>query len=153
MRIAVVLPALAAIAVAGCGYRFTTAYHLKDAERATVTPFENLSAEPELGAAVSAALREELARRGAAGEGAVIEGEVRSTEPVPTAAAGAAYRIGLQVRARLKVGARVVAQHDLRRDGDYVAGVDALETEGRRALALRRAAADVARDVLRAFER
>ena len=150
---AAVLPALAAVALAGCGYRFTTAYHLKDAERATVAPFENLSAEPELGATVAAALREELARRGAAGEGAVIEGDVRSGEPAPTAPAGAAYRVALLVRARLKVGARVVAAREVRRESDYVAGVAALETEGRRSLALRRAAGDAAKDVLRAFER
>jgi hypothetical protein len=43
----------------------------------------------------------------------------------------------------------------VRREADYLTGVgsDALETEGRRALALRRTAEDAARELLRAFER
>ncbi len=147
--------AVAAALVAGaCGYRFTTASPLHGGvERATVAPFENLSAEPELGAAVAAALREELARRGAAGEGAIIEGEVRAGEPAPTAPRGPSYRVAVEVRARLRVGGKVVAERTVRSDSDYVAGADALETEGRRALALRRATAGAAREIVRALGR
>jgi hypothetical protein len=135
-----------------------------------VRTFENLSTEPELGAALTAALREELARRGAdAGEGAAaaIEGDVRATPAVPLVAAtrnpegafgaaqagGGAWRIGIDVRARLVEGGAVVAEHAARLEADYVGGGDPLETEGRRAIALRRLAADAARTVLRAFER
>jgi hypothetical protein len=47
----------------------------------------------------------------------------------------------------------VVAEHRARTETDYVGGADPLETEGRRALALRRLAADAAGGILRAFER
>ena len=90
--------------------------------------FENLSTEPELGAALTAALRTELARRGAdAGEvcSTVIEGDVRATDPSPTSptsaatagtapssgaaqARGGTWRIGLEVRARLVAGRAAV---------------------------------------------
>jgi hypothetical protein len=57
------------------------------------------------------------------------------------------------VRARLVAGGTTVAEHVARREADYVGGGDPLETEARRALALRRLADDAAREVLRAFER
>jgi hypothetical protein len=161
----------AAVALGGCGYGFSQRFVARGgAERVHVRPFENLSTEPELGAALAAALRDELSRRGAdAGEGtqATIEGDVRATEPVPSSAAteagaspvgaaqagGGTWRIGLEVRARLVADGAVVAEHAARLDGDYVGGGDPLETEGRRAIALRRLAADAARRILRAFER
>jgi hypothetical protein len=172
----------AAVALGACGYGFSQRWVARGgAERVHVRTFENLSTEPELGAALTAALREELARRGAdAGEGApaAIEGDVRATEPVPTSPATAAaraglihtdlppgtpvgaaqvgggtWRVGLEVRARLVEGGAVVAQHAARVEADYVGGGDPLETEGRRAIALRRLAGDAARGVLRAFER
>jgi hypothetical protein len=127
-----------------------------------VRAFENLSTEPSLGAEVTAALRDELARRGAAGDAAapaVIEGRVRAFPPTPSTAAGASYpatwRIAVEVSARLVVDDKAVAERTVRRETDYLAGVagDALETEGRRALALRRVAADAARDILQSFER
>jgi len=163
--------AAAAVAVAACGYGFSQRYVARGgAESVHVRTFENRSTEPELGAALTAALRDELARRGAdAGEGApaAIEGDVRATEPVPTSAATAAgrstagaaqvgggtWRIGIDVRARLVAGGAVVAEHAARLEADYGGGDDPLETEGRRAIALRRLAADAARGVLRAFER
>lgn len=152
MRAAALLAA-ALLPLASCGYRFTTAYHLRDADRATVLPFANLSGDPQLGAELASALRQELARRGAAGEGAVIEGDVRAGDAAPSSPGGATYRVALDVHARLRVGGAVVAEKAVRRETDYVAGVDALETEARRALALRQLAGDAARDVLRAFER
>jgi hypothetical protein len=162
----------AAAALAACGYGFTQRYVAKGGVASIhVRPFENLSTEPELGAAITTALRAELSRRGAeAGEGAPasIEGDVRATEPVPAttrtaAASGAAgvgsatevsgWRIAVEVRARLvqASGART-AEHSARREGFYLAGADPLETEGRRALAVRQLAQDAAREVLRAFE-
>ncbi|HEY6101466.1 MAG TPA: LPS assembly lipoprotein LptE [Anaeromyxobacter sp.] len=163
-------PTLAlALAAAACGYGFTQRYVAKGgADRVHVRAFENLSTEPDLGAAITSALRTELSRRGAeAGEGAAaaIEGEVRATEPAPTSqrtlvgVGGPApseigtWRIALEVRARLHEGGKKVAEHVARREAGYLAGADPLETEGRRALALRRLADEAAREVLRAFER
>jgi hypothetical protein len=160
----------AALALGACGYGFSQRFVARGgAERVHVRAFENLSTEPELGAALTAALRSELARRGAdAEEGApaAIEGDVRATEPAPTSGAtmnlaapgaaqagGGTWRIALEVRARLVADGAVVAEHGARVEADYVGGADPLETEARRAIALRRLAADAARGVLRAFER
>ncbi len=156
--------AAAALALAACGYGFTQRYTARGgAESVYVRSFENRSAEPELGAAVTAALRSELARRGAAGgEGTstAIEGDVRAGEPAPTSVrsvggttAVSTWRVALEVRARLVAGGATVAEHVVRRELDFLGGVDPLETEGRRALALRRAADDAAREILHAFER
>jgi hypothetical protein len=149
--------ALASLALGGCGYAFSQRYVAKGgATSVFVRPFENRSTDPELGAAVAAALRTELARRGAdAGQGAAaqIDGEVRAGEPVITSRGGASWRVGVTVRARLVAQGATVAEHVARREADYVGGADPLETEARRALALRRAADEAARDVLRAFER
>jgi hypothetical protein len=158
MRPALALaPALAAaIALGGCGYRFANRAELKGgAEAAFVAPFENLSAEPELGAAAAAALRDELARRGAAagaGARAVIDGEVRSGAPAPSTLGPRTYRIALEARARLRVDGAIVAERTVRREADYLAGTDPNESETRRAIALRRLAADLARELVRAFE-
>lgn len=140
-----------------CGYGFSQRYVARGgAERIHVRPLETLSTDPGLGEMVTAALRSELARRGAdAGEDApaAIEGDVRAMEPAPTSAGGATWAIAIEVRARLVAAGRAVAERTVRRSGDYLGGADALETEGRRALALRRLAEDAARDVLRALER
>jgi hypothetical protein len=150
----------AALALGACGYGFSQRYVARDgAERVVVRPFENASTEPELGAAVTSALRAALARRGAdAGEGApaVLEGEIRAGEPVPTSSRGAAtatWRIAVEVRARLVGRDGVSAEHVARREIDYLSGADPLETEGRRAVALRRLLDDAAEEILRAFER
>jgi hypothetical protein len=157
-----------AVALSACGYGFSQRYvALGGADRIHVRVFENRSSELELGATVTSALRGELARRGSdAGEGApaVIEGEVRATEPAVTSTApattdpeataiAATWRIGVEVRARLVARDAAPVERLVRREIDFVAGADPLETEGRRALALRRAADEVARDLLRAFER
>ncbi len=148
---------VAALALAACGYGFSQRWVARGgAERVNVRGFENLSTEPELGAAVAAALRTELARRGADGAGeaqAEIDGDARATEPTPTSAGAATWRIAIEVRARLVAGGAPVAEHSVRREGDYLGGADALETEGRRALALRRLAEEAAREIVRAFER
>jgi hypothetical protein len=156
-----------------CGYGFSQRYvAVGGVDRIRVRPFENRSTEPDLGALVTAALRGELARRGAEaaeGAGAILEGEVRATEPVLTSTAAAAvregtpsaqlqttWRIALEVRARLTPAGGAAVERVVRREADYLGGADArdpLETEGRRALALRRAADDVARELLRSLER
>jgi hypothetical protein len=163
----------AAVALSACGYGFSQHYVAQGGvDRIHVRPFENRSTEPELGATVTSALRAELARRGSdAGEGApaVLTGEVRATEPVvtstvrPTGATptgparetsvAATWRIGIEVRARLTARDGTPVERIVRRELDFLAGADPLETEGRRALALRRGVDEVARDLLRAFER
>jgi hypothetical protein len=45
-----------------------------------------------------------------------------------------------------------VLERQVRRDADYLTGADALESETRRAQALRRLAGEAARDVLSALE-
>jgi hypothetical protein len=134
-----------------CGYSFTAAGRLVgDLPSAAVRPFANRSAEPELGAELASALREELAARGALARGttgAIVDGEVSAGPPAPSAPDGVSWRIGVDVRARLLDGDRVVAERTLRREVDYPAGLDALETEGRKAQALRRLAADCAREL------
>ncbi len=149
--------AVAALALSACGYGFSQRYVARGgATSVAVRPFENRSVEPDLGAVLTTALRTELARRGADapdGGAATIDGEVRAEEPVLTARGGASWRIAVTVRARLLAAGAVVAEHVARRDADYVGGAEPLETEARRALALRRIADDAARDVLRAFER
>jgi hypothetical protein len=148
--------AAAALGAAACGYGFTQRYHARGgAERIFVRAFENRSADPDLGVALTSSLREQLARRGAAAgpeSPAVIEGEVDAREGVPSSAAGQTFHLWLEARARLSVDGKTVAQHVARRQGDHLGGADALETEGRRALALRGLAEDAAREILRAFE-
>lgn len=140
------------LATPACGYSFTAAGRLTGGiGSAGVRPFENRSTEPDLGAALSGALRQELASRGALARGparAVIAGEVSAGAPAPGAPGGASWRIALEVKARLVDGERAVAERTLRREADYPAGLDALETEGRRAQALRKLVAECARELV-----
>lgn len=156
MRLAFALVPAAALALSACGYRFANRAELQGgAQTAFVTPFENLSPEPELGAAVAAALRDELARRGAEGGwGArgIIDGEVRTSAPVPSTLGPSTYRVALEAHARLRVDGKLVVEKTVRREADYLAGADPNETETRRAIALRQLAGDVARELIRAFE-
>lgn len=149
--------AVAALALGGRGYGFTQRYAAAGGiDRIHVRPFVNASTEPELGAVVTAALRSELARRGAdapEGQGAVLDGEVRATEPVVTSTAAVTWRVGIELRARLLPAAGKPVDRVVRRETDFLAGADPLETEGRRGLALRRVADDAARELLRSLER
>ncbi len=143
------------VAAAGCGYQVSAGLKLRGgAERAAVRPFENLSTDPSVGVAVTAALREALARRGASGDGAraLIEGEVSTDPAAPSFGGGATQRVALMVKARLLVDGKLVLERLFRRESDFLAGADALEAEARRAQALRRLAGEAARDVLSAFE-
>ena len=143
------------LAVAGCGYSVSAGSKLRGgAERAEVRPFENHSTDPSVGVELTVALREALARRGAdgVGAGALIDGQVMTDPSSPSFGGGATQRVALIVRARLRVDGVVVLERQFRREADYLAGADALESEARRAQALRRLAGEAARDVLSAFE-
>jgi hypothetical protein len=158
VRRALTPAALAALTLAGCGYGFSQQYVAAGGvDRIHVRPFVNASTEPELGVVVTSVLRTELARRGASapeGQGAVLDGEVRATEPTLTTTAGTSWKIGVEVRGRLLVpGAPRPLDRIVRRETDFLAGGDPLETEGRRALALRRVADEAARELLRALEK
>jgi hypothetical protein len=145
------------LAAAGCGYAFTSgAGRLPaGAERIHVGPLENRTADAEAGALVAAGLRRELARRGAdAGPGAAaeLEGEVEEIAAVPVAAGAAVWRLTMSAKVRLLAGGKALAERRARRSEDYVAGVDPLETDGRRRVALRRAADAVARELVEGLE-
>jgi lipopolysaccharide assembly LptE-like protein len=141
------------LASAGCGYTLSAGLRLKGgAARATVRPFENRSSDPAVGAEVAAALRQELARRGAEGEGAVIDGEVRTEGSAATLPGGATARVAVEARARLTIDGRLVAERTVRREADHLAGADALEGEARRTQTLHRLAAEVARALVDAFQ-
>ncbi|HZZ86585.1 MAG TPA: LPS assembly lipoprotein LptE [Anaeromyxobacteraceae bacterium] len=151
-----VLLAAALFALSGCGYGFTAgaARLPPGAEKVFVPPFDNRTAEPEAGAWIAGALRQELARRGAAGRAGDrgrIEGEVEVIRFLPTS--GTTFQLTVAARARLVVDGKLVGDQPFVRQEDYVAGQDPLETEGRRRLALRRAAESMARDVVERFER
>lgn len=148
---------LAALASAGCGYGFTagSARLPKGAEKVFVRPLENRTADAEAGALLAAALRDELARRGAEGgpgAPARIEGAVERSAHAPSSPGSTTWRLALDVEARLLVGGEVVAEQRVHREEDYLGEVDALASEGRRRLALRRAAGSAAREIVDRFE-
>ena len=148
---AVLAGALAALG--GCGYGVAAGVRLAGgATRAEVHPFENRSSDPGLGVAVAAALRDELARRGAEGPGAVIVGAVHTEGAAPTLPGGAAVRVVLVAEGRLLVQGTAVAARTVRREADHLGGADALEGEARRAQALQRLSIEVARALLDALE-
>jgi len=158
-RVALVAGAVLALSSAallgGCGYAVGAGLRLHGgAARAEVRPFENRSSDPGLGVAVASALRDELARRGAegAGDGAVIEGVVRTEGASPTLPGGATVRVVLEVHGRLTLHGATVAERTVRREADHLGGADALEGEARRAQALRRLGAEAARALLDALE-
>jgi hypothetical protein len=146
---------------AGCGYSVGSgAAHgaarlPSGAGPVFVAPLENRTADAEAGALVAAALREEFARRGAAGgEGAAtrIEGTVTRVSSSPLTTQGGTWRLTFEVEARLVVDGREAAQVRSRREVDYLGEVDAIATEGRRRLAIRRAASEAAREIVERLE-
>jgi len=151
------LAPLLALASAGCGYHLGAAGagHLPPgAEKIFVRPLEDHTTDAELGAIVATALRQELARRGAdggPGARARIEGTVEESTFAASSPNGSTWNAHLGVSARLVVDGKVVAEQRASRNEDYLAGQDPLESEGRRRLALRRAAAAAARDIMERF--
>jgi len=146
-----------AAAGVGCGYAVGSgAVRLPaGAERVFVAPLENRTVDAEAGALVAAALREELARREATGgEGAParIEGVVTRSSSSPLTTQSGTWRLVFEVQARLTVDGREAAQVKVRREVDYLGEVDAIATEGRRRLAIRRAAEESAREIVERLE-
>jgi hypothetical protein len=145
-----------ALAGAACGYRSVTAYRARGgAERIHVRAFENDSADPELGAILTSALRDELARRGAAadaGAAAQLEGSVRVTSGTPSSYRDATAVVAVEIHARLSLDGKPVHELTIQRSEAHQGGADALEAEGRKATALHKLARDAARELLAAFE-
>src|SRR5574337_1182494 len=103
------------LALAGCGYAFTAGAGRMPAgaESVLVRPLANRTPDAEAGALVAAALRQELARRGAAGgEGAParIEGTILESAASPSSPDGSTWRLALEVEARLLSGERALGQ-------------------------------------------
>ena len=152
------LVALVALAAgAGCGYTTGSgaARLPSGATQVFVPPLENRTADAEAGALVAAALREELSRRGAAGgEGASsrIEGVVTRSSSSPLTTQSGTWRLVFEVQARLIVSGQEAAQVKVREEVDYLGEVDAIATEGRRRLAIRRAAEAAAREIVERLE-
>lgn len=147
----------AALLASGCGYALSSqAGRLPaGAERIHVPPFENRTSDAEAGALVAAAVRQELARRGALGDAgapARIEGVAVAVSFAPSSFGSATSHLALVVSARLVAGGRTLAEQRVQRDEDYLGAVDALESEGRRRVALRRAAEAAAREIVERFE-
>jgi hypothetical protein len=152
-------PAAALLWLAACGYSVgagAPAARLPEgAGTIFVAPLENRTSDAEAGALVAAALRTELSRRGASGgEGARsrIEGAVVRSASAPLTTQGGTWRLTFEVQARLVTGGDPVARVDVRREVDYLGEVDAIATEGRRRLAVRRAAEDAAREIVERLE-
>ena len=148
---------VALAAAGGCGYSVGSGQARMPAgvEKVFVAPLQNRTSDAEAGALVAAALRQELSRRGTAGgEGsrARIEGTVTRSQSAPITTQGGMWRLTFEVQARLVDDGREVARIDVRREVDYVGEVDALATEGRRRLAIRRAAEDAAREIAERLE-
>jgi len=145
----------APLLLAACGYAFTSGVGRlpAGAERVAVPPLANRTADAEAGGLVAAALRAELARRsadGGASAPAALEGEVEEISSAPAAAG--VWRLTLVVRVRLLAGGQALGEHRSRRAEDYPSGVDPLESEGRRRIALRRACEAAAREIVERLE-
>lgn len=103
---------------------------------------------------VATALRRELARRGADGgpeapahlEGAVLLSAFGAT------AVGGTYQARVRVEVRLVVDGKTETEFTSEKAEELLAGQDPLESEGRRRLALRTAAEDLAREVVERLE-
>ena len=152
----VVLALALGLVLAGSGYRAVTAYHARGGvTRIHVRAFENDSTDPELGAVLTAALRDELARRGAsagADAPAQLDGAVRVTSGTPSSYFSVAAAVTVEIHARLSVDGKPIHELTIQRTEPHQGGADALEAEGRRATALHKLARDAAREVLAALE-
>jgi hypothetical protein len=147
-----------AVLAASCGYKLgAPSIDLPSGVRQLDIPvLENRTAEPQVEALLTEALREYAARSGLLGAGsseASLEGAVVSVSGAPILAGRdrlPTYRLGVTVHLRLLKGGRQVAEAQVTQTEDYPSGADVLLTEASRAAALRRLAETVARE---GFER
>jgi hypothetical protein len=142
---------------AGCGYQLAAGAGRFPAgvDRVYVRPLENLSADADVGALVATAMRQELARRGMVGgeqAPARIEGEVIASSFTPSSGAAVTYTQSISVRIRLMAGEKRLAEKNVTANQDYLAGVDPLESEGRRRVAIRSLSELIARDAIEQLE-
>jgi hypothetical protein len=157
--LAAALLALLAGASAGCGYSVGAgagaARLPAGAGPVFVAPLENRTTDAEAGALVAAALRTEFSRRGAVGgEGAStrLEGVVTRSSSSPLTTQSGTWRLVFEVQARLVVSGQEAASVKVHEEVDYLGEVDAIATEGRRRLAVRRAAEEAAREIAERLE-
>ncbi|HET6439910.1 MAG TPA: LPS assembly lipoprotein LptE [Anaeromyxobacter sp.] len=148
--------ALLCLVLAACGYRVVTPYRARGGvDHIHVRAFENDSGDPELGAAATAALRDELARRGASAAAdapAQLEGSVRVTTGVSASYFSSAANVGVEIHARLSMQGKLLHEVTIQRAESHPGGADPLESEGRRSGTLRKLARDAAREVIRELE-
>ena len=148
--------ALLSFFLAACGYRVVTPYRARGGvEHVHVQALENDSGDPELGAAATAALRDELARRGAsagADAPAQLQGTVRVTSGVSSSYYNWASNVGVEIHARLSLEGKLLHEVTIQRAENHPGGADPLESEGRRSATLRKLARDAAREVIRELE-
>ncbi len=143
--------------LSSCGYSLTAGAERMPpgAQRVFVRPFEARTSDADAGALVASALRQELARRGADAGPEVparIEGAVEDTSFSLLNVNPPTYRLGLTVTARMVLNGKLLAEQRFGRSEDYLSGLDPLESEGRRHLALRRASEAIARDIIERFQ-
>jgi len=141
----------------GCGYQLASGANRlpPGAERIFVRPLETHTGDPQAGALVASALRSELARRNASAgpdARARLEGVVEDASFTLASGNPPTYQLSLRVRARLVVGGKVLVERAFARSEECLSGLDPLESEGRRRLALRRASTALARDVVEVLE-
>lgn len=146
---------LALLALAGCGYRFAApGAALPGGVRAVAVPMlSNRTAEPSADAALTLALREQLARAGRLAAGvpdAVLEGTLLSVSGAPLLTAGPlpVYRLAGAAQLVLKRGDAVLAQVTVSGSEEFPSGPDVLLTEANRGAALRRLCEGLAREGL-----
>jgi hypothetical protein len=147
-----------ALLVAGCGYRLgAPSASLPAGVRQVAIPvLQNRTAEPQVEALLTEALREYAARSGllgGAGAEASLEGAVVSVSAAPIVAGSGrlpTYRLGVTLQLTLLRNGQSLAQATVTQTEDFPSGADVLLTESNRGAALRRLAEALARD---AFER
>ena len=146
-------PVLALLVLASCGYRFTAPNSALPGgvHSVRVELLQNRTAEPNVEALLTQALREQLHRSGLLGGDAAeatLSGAVVAVSHGPLLASPGrlpTYRLTLTLQLSLMKGGQGVAQVSLSETEDYPSGPDALLSEANRGAALHRLAEVVAR--------
>lgn len=136
------------LAFTACGYRFVTpnSQYPEGIRSVRVPVFTNRTAEPNLEAHFTEALRAHVQRAGRLGGESAdgqIDGVVLSISSAPFVGALGAlpnFKVAASVQLTLTKDGRQVTQLVVAGDEDYASGPDVLTTEANRATALRRLA-------------